>query len=177
MQIDMSLSMSMSMAYISTKQPVMSPSQELSKHSPLPSSKHQSISPSAIVPSLSQVPSTIVSVSPMASPSTTQPTSQSTSVFQCDKDRAIMTITPGNVTTKLDLKFTYEAQINSTTLEDALVQELELAFLSTAAADVLGCNVTVRHRQLTEYHHVSSSTSMLGKWILCPVVLPTCGTL
>ena len=167
MSLSMSMSMSMSMVYITTKQPAMDPSQEPSKSSPAPSSKYQSVSPSAIVPSLSQVPSTMVSVSPMASPTTAQPTSQSSSVFHCDKDGAAVTGSPGNVTTKLDLKFTYEAQINSTVLEDALVHELELVFLSTAAAGVLDCNATVRHWQLTEYHHVSSSTSVLGKWIQC----------
>ena len=169
-QYDMSLSMSMSMAYITTKQPAMAPSQEHSKSSPAPSGKHHSVSPSVIVFPLSQVPSTIVSLSPMVSP-TALPTSQSTIAFQCDKYGAIVTSIPGNVTTKLDLKFTYEAQINSVTLEDALVHELELAFLSTAVGAVLDCNATLRHLQVSEYHHVSSSTSMLGKWIAFDSVL------
>ena len=171
-QYDMSLSMSMSMAYITTKQPAMAPSQDHSKSSPAPSGKHQPVSPSVIVFPLSQVPSTIISLSPMASP-TALPTSQSTIAFQCDKYGAIMTSTPGNVTTKLDLKFTYEAQINSTTLEDALVHELELAFLSTAVDAVLDCNATVRHLQVPEYQYLSSATSMLGKWIVFDLVLTT----
>ena len=78
-------------------------------------------------------------------------------------DGTIVSTTTTNMTSKLNLTFSYEAQINTTTLEDDLLHELELAFLSTAVKAFLDCNVTTTHVALTEYQHVSSLTNLLGK--------------
>jgi hypothetical protein len=64
----------------------------------------------------------------------------------------------------LNLTFSYLAQINYTTLDDAsLLDALELLFLKSAVGAALGCNVTTKRRLLTEYKHIDSSTDVLGK--------------
>lgn len=166
LQLDMSLSMSMSMDYIVTKLPTMAPTQVDSKTPHAPSA-----SPTPTVSASSQEPSTVNS-SPMAM-HTDVPTIRSTNAFQCNKDGTIVSSTPGNMTTKLDLNFSYEAQVNSTTLEDDLLHKLELAFLSTAVKAFLDCDVTTKPVALTEYQHVNSLTNVLGKSSVLSVPLGT----
>lgn len=166
LQLDMSLSMSMSMsmAYIATKLPTMTPS-KVNLIIPLA----PSASPTATVSTFTQGPSTVNS-SPMTI-HTTLPTSKSTAAFQCNMDGTIVSSSPGNVTTKLDLTFSYEAQINTTTLEDALLHKLELAFLSTAVKAFLDCDVATKYVALTEYQHVSSLSNLMGTYSVLFVLL------
>jgi hypothetical protein len=68
-----------------------------------------------------------------------------------------------NVTTSLDLTFTYWAQINSTILDKAILDRLEMIFLYSVVGAALGCNITNNHHHLTQYNHVDSSTDYLGE--------------
>jgi hypothetical protein len=68
-----------------------------------------------------------------------------------------------NVTTSLDLTFTYWAQINSTILDKAILDQLEMIFLHSAVGAALGCNITTNRHHLTQYNHVDSSTDYLGE--------------
>lgn len=86
-----------------------------------------------------------------------------TPVFACGIDGIVWVSTPASATTTLNLTFSYLAQINATTLDDALLDALELLFLKSAVGAALGCNVTTKRRLLTEYKHIDSSTDILGK--------------
>jgi hypothetical protein len=86
-----------------------------------------------------------------------------TPVFNCGTDGIVLVTKPLSATTRLNLTFSYLAQINDTTLDDALLDALELLFLKSAVGAALGCNVTTKRRLLTEYKHIDSSTDVLGK--------------